>query len=276
MPVKPAPLGCPCDGAHFSTAFTYNAPPAGEVRFQFVEPARYYREVLRCSLCGHFVSVHGVDTGSLYGGDYVTSNYGENGIRAAFERIIALDPSRSDNAGRVRGFLEFAAKHFGASLGERRPSVLDVGSGLCVFLHRMKAADWDCTAVDPDDRAVCHAREVVGVTAVCGDFMRLDKLGGFDAVTFNKVLEHVKDPVAMLRRAHDHVSAGGFVYVELPDGEAAAGSPQREEFFIDHWHVFSAASAAGMATRAGFRVRSLERLREPSGKYTLRLYLLPA
>jgi len=102
-------------------------------------------------------------------------------------------------------------------------------------------------------------------------------LSRFDLVTFNKVLEHVKDPVAMLAKAAGNVRAGGAVYVELPDGEAAAAhGPGREEFFIEHHHVFSAASVAILAERAGFRLVAFERLQEPSTKFTLRSFLMPA
>jgi hypothetical protein len=80
MKIKSAPLHCPCDGAHFATVFTYDAPPEGEVRFRFSLSGRCCREVLRCGLCGHFVSVHNMDTSALYYmGDYVSSNYDDDG-----------------------------------------------------------------------------------------------------------------------------------------------------------------------------------------------------
>jgi SAM-dependent methyltransferase len=157
--------------------------------------------------------------------------------------------------------------------------VLDVGSGLCVFLHGMKAAGWRGTALDPDERAVAHAREVVGVDAICGDWMTAKIEGRYDLITFNKVLEHVVDPVAMLARARQGLTPGGMVYLELPDGEAAA-PPRgegfgREEFFIEHHHVFSLASVSLLAEKAGFSAVTVERLREPSTKYTLRAFLRP-
>jgi hypothetical protein len=52
--------------------------------------------------------------------------------------------------------------------------------------------------------------------------------------------------------------------------------PEREEFFVDHWHVFSATSLTVLARRAGLWLQRLERLREPSGKYTLQAFLVPA
>ena len=272
--VKPSPLRCPCPGDRFETVFSYGAPPAGEITFRFSRDGQYRRQVLRCELCGHFVSRHDMDTTAMYGGEYVDATYGADGLRRAFERITGLDPAKSDNVARVRRVIEFAAAHF---TGARpAPSVLDVGSGLCVFLHRMKAAGWRATALDPDPRAAAHARETVGVDAVCGDFMTVERLGRFDVVTFNKVLEHVEDPVVMLAKSRRHLLGGGFVYVEVPDGEAAAhDGPGREEFFIDHPHIFSAASLLLLSTRAGFRVTALERLREPSTKYTLRAFLVP-
>ena len=266
--VAPPPLDCACAGDCFEVAWRYDAPPAGEVRFPFNPAQGYRREILRCRACGHFVSRHEMETGALYAGQYVDSTYGgEDGLRRNFERIIALDPSRSDNSGRVQRVLEFARGHFGP--GPR--SILDVGSGLCVFLHRMKEAGWACTALDPDPRQAGHARTTVGVQAVCGDFMEVQGLGRFDVVSFNKVLEHVAEPVAMLRKAAGHVTEGGFIYVELPDGEGARDEGfGREEFFIDHPHVFSAASFAALVERAGLALMTLERVREPSTKFTLR------
>ena len=78
----------------------------------------------------------------------------------------------------------------------------------------------------------------------------------------------------MLARVHDNLTEQGLVYVEVPDGEAAAADgPGREEFFVEHLHVFSAASLPMAAARAGFAVRALERIREPSTKYTLVAFL---
>lgn len=275
------PSRCLCGGDRFTRVFAYNAPPAGEVRCQGLMDLRYERQVFQCDGCGHYLSIHNMRfcQRSFYEGKYVDSTYGSNnGIHHAFQRIASLDEKKSDNAGRVGRIQEFAEGRLGISAGRgRHPTVLDVGSGLCVFLHRMKGAGWRCTALDPDARSVRHARETVGIGAVCGDFMKVKGLGRFDLVTFNKVLEHVPDPIAMLAKASRHVKPRGFVYVELPDGEAASVHGQgREEFFIEHLHVFSFGSAARLFQRSGFKPLCMERLQEPSGKYTLRAFLIPA
>lgn len=261
---------CRWDGNALEPAFHYDAPPEGETRFA-PEGAPYARDVLRCPACGHYFSHHDMDLDALYAGDYVGATYGDR-LRATFERIMALPPERSDNAGRVARIVEYTRER---GVGPGR--ALDVGSGLCVFLARLRDEGWDGMAVDPDERAVAHARDVVGVEAVCGDFMALDDLGRFELVTLNKVLEHVEDPIAMLARTARFLADGGLVYVELPDGDAAAAEgPGREEFFIEHLHVFSPASLAMLAARAGFSPLRIDRIREPSTKYTLCAFLEPA
>jgi SAM-dependent methyltransferase len=267
---------CPiCCGNAWSLVFEYTAPPAGEPRYDFTSRGEYRRTIYGCECCGHMISVHRMDDESLYTGEYNTSTYGaDDGLLRGFERIINLDPSNSDNVGRARRIDEFAAKH-GLPGGHR--TVLDVGTGLCVFLHQMKKGGWDGTALDPDPRAVAHARDRVGVSAVCGDFRTAEGLGTYSLVTFNKVLEHVPNPIEMLAHSRQFVAPGGYVYVELPDGEVAAvhGS-HREEFFVDHHHAFSFASLAMLAARAGFTVVEMERLQEPSTKFTLRAFVTPA
>jgi 2-polyprenyl-3-methyl-5-hydroxy-6-metoxy-1,4-benzoquinol methylase len=265
---------CICGSDQLDTVFSYDRPPEGEIRFEFSSGA-YQRKVVRCRHCGHFLSVHDMDMTRLYAGQYVDATYAD-GLKRAYDRVIALASTKSDNAGRVAHVAAYArARLPGASIG--RVSVLDVGSGLCVFLSRLKQeTGWHCVALDPDFRAASHAREVAGIEAVCGDFMEIDDLGRFDIVTFNKVLEHVEDPVAMLTRANRHLAPGGFVYVELPDGEAARlEGPEREEFFIDHHHIFSLQSLSMLSESAGFRLTQSERLREPSTKFTLRGFLEP-
>ncbi len=256
---------CLCGQRDWQEVFTYAAPPEGEVRFSTLPSQGYRRQVVRCRLCGHFLSCTDLDLSQLYQKDYVDSTYGQ-GLTASFARIMALPPERSDNRGRVANLLALLAAR-GLPTGR----LLDVGSGLAVFPALMAQAGWDCTPLDPDPRFVEHARQAAGLDGVCADFMRAADMGPYELISFNKVLEHVEEPVAMLARARNFLTEKGLVYLELPDGQAAAhDGPGREEFFIEHHHVFSAASLALLAERAGFSLLLMERLREPSGKYTLR------
>jgi 2-polyprenyl-3-methyl-5-hydroxy-6-metoxy-1,4-benzoquinol methylase len=269
------PAACPISGETEShRVFVYHEAPAGEIGFRRLGREPYHREVWQFARSKHYVSCHSMSAATDYNGAYVDATYqDEAGIHRMFERIIALPREKSDNAGRIERVHEFIR---GRAPALRAPRLLDVGAGLGVFPHAVKRAGWSCTAIDPDERAVRHLRERIGVDAIHGDFMQLTGLGSFDIVTLNKVLEHVGDPVGMLARVHSVLVPGGIVYVEVPDGEAAAAiGPHREEFFIEHLHVFSFISVVMLAERAGFVPLLIERLCEPSTKYTLRAFLAP-
>lgn len=264
-----------CGSRGFVVQFTYDSLMPLEVAFEFAKADSYRREIHRCRGCGHFIEALALDQANLYASDYVTSTYHDAaGLKRTFDKIMALPPEQSDNAGRVARVLEFAQQHLPSVDNEHIPSLLDAGSGLCVFAARMRAAGWNCTAIDLDPRLVEHAKSVAKVNAQLADVATAKPLGQFDAITFNKVLEHVVDPIAMLAASQRMLKQGGFVYVEVPDGETAASEGrEREEFLLGHRHVFSRRSLELLIERAGFRPATIERLVEPSGKFTLRAFL---
>ena len=261
-----------CNSKVLEKAFTYTQPPKGEVVFSFNKNPDYYREYWQCQECGHFVAGYDLDLSTFYDTDYVEATYKDlKGIHNNFKRIISLDPSKSDNAGRAVRIHEFAKSYF-KDLANR--TLLDVGSGLGVFPYVMKQLGWDCTALDPDGKAIEHLEKYIEIKARKVDFSTVSSLGEFDVITFNKVLEHVVDPIGMLKKSSQFLKPDGFVYVELPDAEAAASEGKtREEFFIEHLHVFSLSSIKILAEKGGFTVIAMERLQEPSTKYTLRSFL---
>lgn len=267
------PPQCPITGDTESRlVFHYTHPPEIEVSFPRPAGEPYLREVWQFLPSGHFVSVHRMQVDTSYSGSYVDSTYkNEESMRAIYQRIISLPPERSDNFWRFNEIKQFAGSWFGRTSDLE---LLDIGSGLGVFPSIVHKEGWRCAAVDPDERAVKHLTDTVGVDAIFGDFMTLDVFKQYDIITLNKVLEHVPDPIAMLRRTLDWLKPGGFVYVEVPDGEIAShyGS-EREEFTIEHLHVFSLASSAILATQAKYTVQAIARIHEPSSKYTIRLFL---
>lgn len=258
---------CPCTGAPSDTGagFRYDAPPEGETRFD-LGGAAYRRRYRVCATCGHWSGEHALDLSALYQQSYIDATYGgSQGLEQRFRKIMALPPEKSDNRQRVGRVSAYATAN---STGKRR--LLDVGAGLGVFPAAMAEQGWEVVGLEPDPRNVAHLRSV-GVTAYAERLEELDisKAGRFTAITFNKVLEHVEDPVGMLAAALPLMADRGFLYIEVPDVAAAAAGPGREEFFIEHHHVFSPASLTLLIERARFALAMLERLREPSGKYTL-------
>jgi 2-polyprenyl-3-methyl-5-hydroxy-6-metoxy-1,4-benzoquinol methylase len=264
------PEACPITGELLARrVFVYDCAPEGETDFEFADED-YYREVWQFQPTGHYVSVHEMGDSLDYTGDYVSNTYldGE-GIHRAFQRVQDLPTEKSDNFGRVSYLLDAVSQY---GLSPEGLSVIDVGSGTGVFPFSITELGWRCLAIDPDLRAVEHMETRLGLDALCGEFDSGLEIGQFDLLTLNKVLEHVVDPVGMLSLVHEYTRPAGLVYLEVPDGETAELAGQgREEFFVDHHHVFSAKSIEYLATQVGLECLEIERLTEPSSKFTLRV-----
>lgn len=265
---------CPmCQGSSLQVHFIYDTPPPLETRFPLAEGSEYWREIHRCSQCGHYLEWFEQDQGALYSGEYVSATYGGPAeIRQAFDRINALPPEKSDNVARVRFVDHYYRSHLKNDKQLRQPlRLLDIGAGLGVFPHRMKMAGWQCTAIDMDERLSDHHQKTVGIRSLIADIRTVENLGCFNLVTLNKVLEHIQDPVSVLSSIPRLLEPQGMVYLELPDGEAAeAEGKEREEYLLGHIHVFSFASFSLLVMHSGLTLNYVERVREPSGKFTLR------
>ncbi|MGH6892985.1 MAG: class I SAM-dependent methyltransferase [Dongiaceae bacterium] len=98
-------------------------------------------------------------------------------------------------------------------------SVLDVGCGWAQALLYFKAKGAGCYGFDPADEAVEHGRKV-GLNVVKAGMDRMDVFGSrqFDVVTLLNVLEHLADPVGVLKEIRERVlKPGGVLVIEVPN-----------------------------------------------------------
>tara|TARA_B100000674_G_scaffold479293_1_gene477511 strand:- start:11188 stop:12027 length:840 start_codon:yes stop_codon:yes gene_type:complete len=269
--IPKATLGCPCLEKDLKQSIAYNKPPVGETDFGL--RSCYSRTYETCITCGHYFSKHTYDLDKIYAEKYSQSTYGGE-RKEIFKKIMSLPKSKSDNYMRCEAIEKFCTSYWGNS--ERR-KLLDIGSGLGVFPGRMVEKGWDCTALDPDPSATKMIQELVDCKVVTQDFLRAENeelsTEKFDLITFNKVLEHVSEPKNMLTRASKLLMPGGIIYFEVPDGEAAiVEGPEREEFYIEHLHVFTTISSGLLAKAAGLKTVNINSIKENSGKYTIRIF----
>lgn len=264
---------CGADGADLVTVVT--AKPARENEFG-IPAAEYRRPVYRCRACSVHFNWHGFIGENFYGGTYNQAVYSHR-LFEKYKQIMALPEEKSDNRQRVKRIAQVCRE---AGWKPAETSVLDVGSGLCVFLGAMKESGFRSHCIDPDPEAVRHAIENVRIDGgFAGTLDGFPPGPRFDVITFNKVLEHVKDAIGTLALAKKYLTPRGLVYVELPDAEGAlknGSAVDREEFYIEHFTVFDEKSFRYLAQKAGFQILQIKSIHEPSDKYTIYAFLRPA
>jgi 2-polyprenyl-3-methyl-5-hydroxy-6-metoxy-1,4-benzoquinol methylase len=95
--------------------------------------------------------------------------------------------------------------------------LLDVGSGDGSFLSFARTCGWDVVGLDPDAKAVANAARQ-GLTVHEGGIEYFaDKSELFDVITLNHVIEHVYDPVKVLKTCHALLKPGGQLWLETPN-----------------------------------------------------------
>lgn len=150
----------------------------------------------------------------------------------------------------------------GAGEGRR---AIDVGCAQGHLLGELGSRGWKCIGIDADaaDVATCIAR---GLTAVELDITTdsLTSLGSFDLVVLADVLEHLPDPLRVMRNVHSLLNPGSRIVISVPN--VAHVSVRAQLFFgrfqysargiLDSTHLrfFTRQTIMDLLTDSGFTI----------------------
>lgn len=234
----------------------------------------YRRAWVECSQCGTATDIlpPGADRLAEIEQAYYAIDFKNSSLAEKFAKVMALPPERSDNALRVERVLEFVTRWPGLAVDSKR--ALDIGAGLGVFPAAFMAragAGWSMTAIEPDPLAAAHLRQLARFPVIEEGLPLKRDIGRFHLVTLNKVVEHLSDPVAMLRNVAPLLhSAGGVAYIEVPDKQTIRYRPPEDNILgALHRHIYGLRGLLQLVTEAGLVLLRLERIVEPSGKLSV-------
>lgn len=143
--------------------------------------------------------------------------------------------------------------------------ILDVGCGDGFHLRLLRdygKRGWQLEGVDTDERAVARARQQ-GLTVHQGAIESLElQRGAYDLALLIQTIEHVADPVQVLRSVHALLKPGGQVVVVTDntgslDFKLFKGRHWGGYHFPRHWNLFNRASLSALARKTGLEIDSL-------------------
>jgi 2-polyprenyl-3-methyl-5-hydroxy-6-metoxy-1,4-benzoquinol methylase len=153
----------------------------------------------------------------------------------------------------------------GALPGSQPGRLLDFGCGSGGYLRRMADLGWRVTGLDMAEHVVRTVRDKLACDAVVGTLPHPELApASFDVVTMWQSLEHVHQPLAILREALRALVPGGTAVIAVPN---FAGNSAH--WFGSHWfgldlprHLthFTPTTLTDMLRTAGFRVKSVRGL----------------
>lgn len=174
--------------------------------------------------------------------------------QAAHNYAEILDqPGRLERIRRTARSVMRIIRDYGDS-GHR--TLLDVGAHTGSLVQEALRVGFDASGIEPNASVVARAQEQ-GIPLTQGSLRDLPQEKSFDIITMFHVLEHVQDPVAMLRNVQGHLNPGGFFIVEVPNFDsylARKDGPGWKFVALEHLFYFTQRGLTDLLSQEGFSV----------------------
>lgn len=211
----------------------------------------YKGSIMQCSHCGHaFLSpVVNLDQLHLAYDDYYTQNKTNLNISSSAKRdkfsfFVKFYEFRFKPLFSVKGmvidflskiiplinyFLMRAVRFLPVPVQNSEVTLLDVGCGRGDFLVRSQYCGYRAIGIDFDPETIDIANKR-GLTAKVCEIQDLPEDIKYDVISLSHVIEHVKDPIAMLKEIQLRLKVGGYFYIATPNFNSAG-----RETFGKYW-----------------------------------------
>ncbi len=155
--------------------------------------------------------------------------------------------------------------------------LLEIGSGPGYFLKCGKESGWEVLGFEPSKQAAEYSRKL-GVNVVNEFFneTEAEKYGRFDVVYMNTVIEHLPDPISLIKSVRGVLKPCGIICVVSPNEYNPLQNILRKNLDYDPWWVappqhinyFDFESIKKLLERLGFEIL------ESTGTFPMEFFLL--
>ncbi|MBU3947293.1 MAG: class I SAM-dependent methyltransferase [Proteobacteria bacterium] len=178
---------------------------------------------------------------------YDTEYYGASPLKFAGPIARAIAILQNQRAKRVAKFVRQGGK------------ILDIGCGNGRFLKEMKRQGYSVEGTELTKASALRVSKEADLLIHIGDLLSLELAErSYDAVTFWHVIEHVRNPLEILRKVNILLKDNGILFLSLPNQDSwQAKAFGKYWFHIDpprHLFGFGTISLISLLEKCGFSV----------------------
>ena len=265
-----------CQSRDYRVIFSYDEPDQYEVAVG-VSKEGYFREWVQCKQCGFYYSIYSREKNiidKVYTSAYrdKNSSWRKDTPEERFKQVIALPEGESETKFRVNWIKKNINNSWEYGLLKQATppyNVLDIGGGTGVFAYEFKDTNWVTHVIDPN-KSSSFIKTKLHIPFI-QDYYKPNSFNcKFNLISLIYVLEHLKDPISLIKDLHNDLAPDSFLYIEVPDAICFKYKQAQDDIFNScHLWMFSPNTLTPLLDRCGFEIFCLNRVKTKRGHYAL-------
>lgn len=166
---------------------------------------------------------------------------------------------------RWRNYLLSAEVNLLKKMLKERSKILDVGCGGGDILYMYKKAGFQAYGVELSPEASRNARVKYGLNVFQGSLTEADfEPDYFDAITFYHAVEHLKDPLLVLKKTYRIIKDTGIVMIQIPNIDSFQFKLFKKHWFglsvPQHFYHFSPQTIKELLEKTNFKILNIRHI----------------
>ncbi|MBU1077487.1 MAG: class I SAM-dependent methyltransferase [Spirochaetes bacterium] len=170
------------------------------------------------------------------------------------------DMSTSDERARKRNDMKIEINNT-LNYPSKGGRVLDVGCGAGIYLEAVPET-WEKHGIDRAPWAAQYTEKILKIPVVYGEIENVNyEKHFFDVINMTYVIEHLRDPLSILKRLNKWMKPKGRLIISVPNFGSICSKIFREFYRLadpcQHIYLFNPRSIKRMLKEAGFKVKKV-------------------
>ena len=145
----------------------------------------------------------------------------------------------------------------------KEKNILEIGSADGTFLAIFKGNDWEIRGLEYNNYMIKKAKQKFNIQLEKRSIFDINpKDGKFDIIAFPHVLEHMSNPIEILKHCKKLLKPNGVIFIELPHFRLPEELDKKElEYFKKTTHIFEfrPTSLAKLIIKSNLRIKKMNR-----------------